>query len=458
MADKSYNVSVGYKNISNIYNDLGSSLTGLKTVNGNSTFYLFKSSPINKIGYVFDPNQFPAFSYESITIFYQGTTGGNSSGIMMDNNTWIKDDFSTNVDNYPIPENSLIYPQIGNPSTIKVGDGVIIKDHHCYYLNEIEASGLYFEKGKTYQFVQTGISNSGNPLNIYVDEYGNKKLEKYVSISGTAGVDRYVTVSIPKSYKETNTLYYGNESGDFFGAPIKLISTDYYLKHNIKLLCFGAVHDGVKYYLPDSILDQKFLFTQSSLNYTLLKSGIYPIVSNHENNQYSTSTLYRRKDTLDINLVKSTGYNGTIMDRDFVINYFGNKLKYTRNPIEAYDWPDLGWLYFLLEYFTFGCSGQLDAFEIDPKKYYQYGYQLSGCEQCIEKIVLTTGEGNIYSGKIDIYYNPLKLINNSFSNQFLNVTSGDIRTEDFISFDNVPNVKYTKTFYQDTTYSIPRKI
>ena len=49
----------------------------------------------------------------------------------------------------------------------------------CYYINNIEASGLYFEKGKSYQFIQTGSSNSGNPLNIYLDEYGNKKLEKY---------------------------------------------------------------------------------------------------------------------------------------------------------------------------------------------------------------------------------------------------------------------------------------
>ena len=51
----------------------------------------------------------------------------------------------------------------------------------CYYINNIEASGLYFEKGKSYQFIQTGASNSGNPLNIYLDEYGNKKLEKYLN-------------------------------------------------------------------------------------------------------------------------------------------------------------------------------------------------------------------------------------------------------------------------------------
>ncbi|NBP03993.1 MAG: hypothetical protein EBU90_28650 [Proteobacteria bacterium] len=156
-------------------------------------------------------------------------------------------DFITDANDYVIPENYLIQLQTQNIFLVPVGGGAVIKRHDCYYLNGTQASGLYFEKGKTYQFVQTGISNSGNPLNIYVDEYGNKKLEKYVSISGTAGVDRYITVSIPKSYKETSTLYYGNESGEFFGAPIKLISTDYYLKHNIKLICFDVKHDGTKY-------------------------------------------------------------------------------------------------------------------------------------------------------------------------------------------------------------------
>jgi len=453
MVDKIYNVNVGYKNISNVNYDLGSSLTGLKTANG---YYLFKSSPINKISYVFDPNQFAAFSYESITIFYQGTTGGNYSGIVMDNNTWIKDDFSINADDYPIPENSIIYPQITNTSIIKVGDEAIIKDYHCYYINNLEAPNLYFEKGKTYQFVQTGISNSGNPLNIYIDEYGNKKLEKYVSISGTAGVDRYVTVSIPKSYKETNTLYYGNESGEFFGAPIKLTSTEYYLKHNIKLFCFGAYHDGNKYYLPDNLLDGKFLPTGNS--YALLTTGIYGIISTPGNNTSFSSSLYRRKDTLTINLIKSTGGNGALIDSNFILNYFGNELRYTKNPIYSNDWSNLHTLYYLIGDLSFQDSGSLDNFDSNLKSYYQHGYQLSGCEGCVEKINLTTGEGNIYSGVLEIYYNPLKIINNNFSNPLLTITSGDIKTNDFISFDKISNIKYEKSFYTDTSYTIQRKI
>jgi hypothetical protein len=343
----------------------------------------------------------------------------------------------------------------GIKNTYNVYSG--IGSPQCYYINNTEASGLYFEKGKTYQFIQTGISNSGNPLNIYIDEYGNKKLEKYISISGVAGVDRYVTVSIPKSYKETNTLYYGNESGDFFGAPIKLISTDYYLKHNVKILCLGAFHDGTKYSLPEEILDGKFLITGSK-DYIFLTTGMYAVASDYQNNTTITSSLYRRKDTLSINLIKSTDGNGALIDSDFVINYFGNELKYTKNPINSNEWSNLHTLYYLIADLSFADSGVLDQFSLNSKSYYQYGYQLSGCEGCIEKIDIITGERNIYSGFIDIYYNPLKIINNNFSNPFLNISSGDIKTENFITFDNISAIEYSKSFYKDTSYNILNKI
>jgi hypothetical protein len=326
----------------------------------------------------------------------------------------------------------------------------------CYYINNIEASGLYFEKGKSYQFIQTGASNSGNPLNIYLDEYGNKELEKYVTISGVAGLNRYVNVSIPKTFKETSTLYYGNESGQFFGAPIKLTSSEYYLKHNIKLFCFGAHHDGIKYHLPENLLDGKFFPTGNS--YVLLTTGIYGIISTPESTSSFTSNLTRRKDTLNVNLVKSINGGGALMDSNFILNYFGNELRYTKNPIYSNDWSNLYTLYYLIENLSFEDSGTLDTFDPNLKNYHQYGYQLSGCEGCIEKINLTTGEGNIYSGVFEIYYNPLKIIKNNFSNPFLTITSGDIKTENFISFDIASNIKYEKNFYTDTSYNIPRKI
>ena len=158
----------------------------------------------------------------------------------------------------------------------------------CFYINNIEASGLYFEKGKNYQFIQTNISNIGNPLNIYLDEYGNKKLEKYITISGSAGLNRYLTVSIPKTFKQTNTLYYGNESGQFFGAPIKLTSTEYYLKHNIQLYCFNAYHDNTKYIIPDNILTQNAKFYNE---FTLI-SGILPFI-NKNNDLFKSKKLHQ---------------------------------------------------------------------------------------------------------------------------------------------------------------------
>jgi len=326
----------------------------------------------------------------------------------------------------------------------------------CFYINNIEASGLYFEKEKSYQFVQTGTSNSGNPLNIYLDEYGNKKLTKHITISGTAGIDRYITVSIPKSFKETNTLYYGNESGEFFGAPIKLISNEYYLKHNIKLICFNVKHDGTKYIIPDNLLDQKFINYYNSQNYVSLNSGILALISTPENENMSSSTLVTRKDTLSVSLFFE---KGGLYSRNFKINYFGNSLTYKiTNATGENEWSNLYELYWLLNDKSFADSGSIDLFNTGAKEYQQYGYQLSGCEGSINKITLTTGEGNIYSGTFEIYYNPINLINDITANSFLNITSGNIQTENFISFDDVGLIKYSKSFYNDTNYSIPRKI
>jgi hypothetical protein len=342
----------------------------------------------------------------------------------------------------------------GIKNTYNVYSG--IGSPQCYYINNIEASGLYFEKGKTYQFVQTGISNSGNPLNIYVDEYGNKKLEKYVSISGTAGSDRYITVSIPKSYKETSTLYYGNESGEFFGAPIKLISTDYYLKHNIKLICFDVKHDGTKYIIPDRLLDQKLINYNGENNYFALTSGILGVISTPDGNDINSSTLITRKDILSVNLVNS---NAGIISSNFDINYFGNILTYKRNNATgSNEWSNLSDLYWLLNDKTFADSGRMDDFSPEDKQYKQYGYQLSGCEGCIKNITLTTGQGNAYSGTFELYYNPIELTEDYTANLFLDTTTGNIKTEDFITFDNIGAVTYSKSFYNDTNYSIPRKI
>ena len=455
MADKSYNVSVGQKNIYNVYNDLGSNLTGLVPFQVGANVYLFKSAETNRLGTIFNPNLFNTPFSDMVNII--DPSNYSAQTFYFDGLNWVYGfDFITDANDYVIPENYLIQLQTQNIFLVPVGGGAVIKRHDCYYLNGTQASGLYFEKGKTYQFVQTGISNSGNPLNIYVDEYGNKKLEKYVSISGTAGVDRYITVSIPKSYKETSTLYYGNESGEFFGAPIKLISTDYYLKHNIKLICFDVKHDGTKYIIPDRLLDQKFINYNGENNYFALTSGILGIISTPDGNNIASSSLTTRKDTLFVNLVQK---NGGLFSANFNINYFGNILTYKKNNATgSNEWSNLSDLYWLLNDKTFADSGRMDDFSPEDKQYKQYGYQLSGCEGCIKKIILTTGQRNAYSGTFELYYNPIELTEDYTANLFLNTTTGNIKTEDFISFDNIGAVTYSKSFYNDTNYSIPRKI
>ena len=300
----------------------------------------------------------------------------------------------------------------------------------CFYINNIEASGLYFEKEKTYQFIQTGVSNSGNPLNIYLDEYGNKKLEDHISISGVAGIDRYVTVSIPKTFTETNTLYYGNESGDFFGAPIKLISTDYYLKYNIKLLCFDAYHDNEKYIIPNNILTKN----KNSYPQQCYTSGILPSINKYNNlygGQAQSSYLTNiRTDVINLNILDS---NRTLIKDNFNFDFFGNNLIYKKNSNSANrEWSNLYELYNLISDLCFADSGSLNSGE-SFKNYYQYGYQLSGCEGCIDKLTLTTGNNNFYSGFITLFYNPRKIYKNYRNYPRTNINYEYFSNKDFVT-------------------------
>lgn len=315
---------------------------------------------------------------------------------------------------------------------------------HCFYINNIEASGLYLEKGKTYEFIQTGTSNSDNPLNIYLDEYGNKKLTKYVTVSGTAGVDRYITISIPKSFKETNTLYYGNESGEFFGAPIKLISNEYYLKYNIQLYCFNVKHDNEKYIIPQNILTDRINYNDQ---YNL-ESGILPYI-NKNNSMFKTSYSQNiRTDVLNLNLF--TEDNFLLRDSDnFTINFFGNNLTYKKIKTNSNDWSNLYDLYNLVSELCFADSGSLEIYQTSEEKYYQYGYQLSGCEGCIDKIILNTGINNIYSGSITLIYNPTKIYNNYNSYPLFNPNSQSIVTESFI----IPSYKLSDKNFKYSIYT-----
>jgi hypothetical protein len=246
---------------------------------------------------------------------------------------------------------------------------------------------------------------------------------------------------IPKSFKETNTLYYGNESGEFFGAPIKLISTDYYLKYNIKLLCFNAKHDNEKYILPKNILTKK---VSNSGQYGIT-SGILPFINSYNNNFIKNYSTDIRKDIIKINLLNDTR---SLIFSNFNFNFFGNNLIYKKVKTNTKnEWSNLYDLYNIISDLCFADSGSLDVYEESPKEYYQYGYQLSGCEGCIDKITLITGNNNFYSGVITLYYNPRKIYKN-YNNFYLSNTA-EINNENFVTSNYIINsgnfeyIKYT---------------
>ena len=80
----------------------------------------------------------------------------------------------------------------------------------------------------------------------------------------------------------------------------------------------------------------------------------------------------------------------------------------------------------------FADSGSLNSGE-SFKNYYQYGYQLSGCEGCIDKLTLTTGNNNLYSGFITLFYNPRKIYKNYRSYPRTNINYEYFSNKDFVT-------------------------
>ena len=119
-----------------------------------------------------------------------------------------------------------------------------------------------------------------------------------------------------------------------------------------------------------------------------------------------TTNLYNRKDTLNINLIKE---NGQIFDSSFSFDYFGIDLNYNLNPTGRYDYEfkNMKELYDHISNISFESEGNIN--NIDSHQY--PGYKLAYCPNCISKINLITGLNNIFSGQIEIFYNPTKIIN-----------------------------------------------
>jgi TusA-related sulfurtransferase len=378
-------------------------------------------------------------SAKSIGYYNSEISSSNEGGSTIINLLfYIGANFITKVFNKSI-HNSFL--NLGNPKT--------------YSINEKESPVIYLEKGKSYIFDQSDSSNASNPLNIYFDEKKIKKLNKFISIKGTAGIDRFLTITIPKDFKETSTLYYMSENNDYVGGEIKIITKEYKLKHNIKLFCFGSCHDGQKYFIPNKLLSESSFLISGENSFIANQLGILALLSTPTGGDNFTTNLYNRKDTLNINLVKE---NGQIFDSSFSFDYFGTNLNYNLNPTGRYDheFKNIKELYDHISNISFESEGNIN--NIDSHQY--PGYKLAYCPNCISKINLVTGLNNIFSGQIEIFYNPIEIINDYTANKYLDINKENINTGDFIFFNNnlTGVIKYEKNFSSDDIYQIKRKI
>lgn len=313
-----------------------------------------------------------------------------------------------------------------------------------FFLNNEECPLIYLEKGKSYTFDQSDPSNANDRLGIYLDINKKNKLKaQYIKSKGTEGVNRIITITIPKDFEEKQ-LYYLSETKNYVGGEIKIVSKNYKLKYNLKLLVFGAKHDGEKYYLPNKMLNNSYLLRNEGNLYSNKEKGILAILSYPKNNtdqEISYNKFPIRKDILDINLIR----DGELQTDKFFINFFDNELSYSYyNYNPASNWKDLGDLYEKINNIAFKSSGFLDLSTSNDRQVYQdIGYQLTPCQGCILKTNLITGENNLFSGQIEIYYDTLKIIRNDKDLSVIN--TGDLKTKDFISSDYI-GFTYQKTF------------
>jgi len=318
-------------------------------------------------------------------------------------------------------------------------------DKNTFIVNNKEAPTLYIEKNKTYIFDQSDFSNKNDRLNIYLDL--NKKTllnKKYIKSYGVEGVNRTLELTLPKS-SEIKTLYYLSETKEYCGGEIKVITKNYKLKYNIKLLIFGARHDGEKYVLPNKMIDESFILKNLNSSYTQMDNGILAILSSPiDDAQKSINKIHLRKDVLTINLINK---KEVVETEKFIIDYFGNNLIYSQenNNVQENNWSNLKNLYEKINEISFRTSGFLDNNMPSGglQSYKDIGYKLSYCPGCVTKTNLITGENNLYSGQIEIYYDPIKILNNK-SDIFLTET-GNLKNENFILSEST-SVIYEKFF------------
>ena len=94
--------------------------------------YTFKSATTNLLGTIFNQAQFEPYS-DSLTI--RSDINAEGEIFLTDGSNWIYDDFTTNADNYVIPENYILIFSSNSNIDITVGGGAIIQKYYGGKLN-----------------------------------------------------------------------------------------------------------------------------------------------------------------------------------------------------------------------------------------------------------------------------------------------------------------------------------
>lgn len=164
------------------------------------------------------------------------------------------------------------------------------------------------------------------------------------------------------------------------------------------------------------------------------------------------SYLPKRLDTLSINIQSLDCKNE--LEIDSYIDYFGNILRYKKQPTLSTEWNNVKDLYKIIEKLSFLNSGILDTGTYEP--YLEEGYLLSYCPGCVQKTYLSLPDNELdtlfFSGDITLEYNSFKILKNSEKILSPQILTGDLIQEDFINFkiSDSSIFKYKKDFLSTT--------
>lgn len=139
---------------------------------------------------------------------------------------------------------------------------------------------------------------------------------------------------------------------------------------------------------------------------------------------------------------------------DTYIDYFGNILRYKKQPALSTEWNNVKDLYKIIEKLSFLNSGILDTGTYES--YLEEGYLLSYCPGCVQQTFLSLPSDELdtlfFSGDITLEYNSFKILKNAEKILSPQILTGDLIQEDFINFkiSDSKIFKYKKDFISTT--------